>query len=926
MRERWVGGWGLQQRRERRKVGSERIEEGWKRNNEPAKMEKKGAPHVFFETSKGLQKSPGIIPLAVKDVFEIIQEVINDLLDPAGQNLRIREDAQVHGANMEESDMTLFLGLMDYEKEDVSKEVSTVAEPHWNKGGQGTYIEGIKDEVVLSPAHALSLIATGEVMDSWINHTLENASLVMVISKLTDGKAAHIPYRDSKLTRLLQSSLSGHGQISLICTVTPASGNSEETHNTLKFAHRSKRVEIMASQNKILDEKSLIKKYQKEILGLKQELQTLKHGITEDPSKSVSTPEDLANLKTADPAIPIMDGAMRYLEAGQAKLQSRLEEEEQAKAALTGRIQRLTNLILVSTKNAIKTNIPQKTVYTKSHSFGEDELAHLPDKTREYVNCGDNESDGNLDPDVPVDGWANATNQTDSVKIAKKSKRRGMLGWFKSRKPELVVGVPPAATDGQSSASISPASGSTPTKNRVMTSDVKDKQKKSVKKKQDDPSVTNLCPEKGQASELTSVGAGLSHMHLTGKTIADQLDFLQEQVKLLAGEIALCTNSLKSLSAEAEQLQKLRNVITEKKLQTHQLEQRTIASLETASQMLSSSDLFQSWGKVRLNINDTYVFAMAGRQINSADTRILQEQLQIKISENAEMHDTILLMRQQLSTSSDICPIYAEKQKQSSMRNVAALDADLINREEKTKGGKDSPLDATTPTSAITKKLAEEASYAKELAAAAAVELQHLTEEVTRLSYQNAELIDELGSMKEALSGSVCCQHFSEEKETSGNGAVIDASSRKLECEQLVEYLQKELNTRYQREAMLEAALSEKEQVERDLEKRLNEAKKHEEVLESDLENIWALIENMRKSDTQTDDIKPPRNNTSNYSSVEVPVGLTSKSRFLSGGSHICRNVDRLSSAAELSASYLKEKERSEELERLISRLKACKS
>ncbi|KAJ1397518.1 P-loop containing nucleoside triphosphate hydrolase, partial [Sesbania bispinosa] len=71
-----------------------------------------------------------------------------------------------------------------------------------------------------------------------------------VIGKLSEGKASHVPYRDSKLTRLLQSSLSGHGHVSLICTVTPASSNLEETHNTLKFASRAKRVEIYASRNK----------------------------------------------------------------------------------------------------------------------------------------------------------------------------------------------------------------------------------------------------------------------------------------------------------------------------------------------------------------------------------------------------------------------------------------------------------------------------------------------------------------------------------------------------------------------------------------------------------------------------------------------------------------------------------------------------
>lgn len=65
---------------------------------------------------------------------------------------------------------------------------------------------------------------------------------------------------------------------------------------------------------------------------------------------------------------------MFQLEAGQIKLQSRLEEEEQAKAALMGRIQRLTKLILVSTKTSIQSNIPEKPSHWRRHSFGEDEV------------------------------------------------------------------------------------------------------------------------------------------------------------------------------------------------------------------------------------------------------------------------------------------------------------------------------------------------------------------------------------------------------------------------------------------------------------------------------------------------------------------------------------------------------------------------
>uniref|UniRef100_A0A453PR89 Kinesin-like protein n=1 Tax=Aegilops tauschii subsp. strangulata TaxID=200361 RepID=A0A453PR89_AEGTS len=299
---------------------------------------------------------------------------------------------------------------------------------------QGTFVEGIKEEVVLSPAHALSLIAAGEehrhvgstnfnllssrshtiftltiesssygdsnegeavtfsqlnLIDlagsessraettgvrrkegSYINKSL--LTLGTVISKLTDGKATHIPFRDSKLTRLLQSSLSGQGRVSLICTVTPASSNSEETHNTLKFAHRAKRIEVQASQNKIIDEKSLIKKYQNEIRRLKEELEQLKMGII------TGTP-----LKDAEDDNMIL--WKQKLEDGNVKLQSRLEQEEEAKSALLARIQRLTKLILVSTKATPTSRFSPHPGPRRRHSFGEEELAYLPYRRRDIM-------------------------------------------------------------------------------------------------------------------------------------------------------------------------------------------------------------------------------------------------------------------------------------------------------------------------------------------------------------------------------------------------------------------------------------------------------------------------------------------------------------------------------------------------------------
>jgi hypothetical protein len=61
-----------------------------------------------------------------------------------------------------------------------------------------------------------------------------------VISKLTKEKRGHIPYRDSKLTRILQSSISGNAKISVICTISPAGISADESHNTLNFAKRVK--------------------------------------------------------------------------------------------------------------------------------------------------------------------------------------------------------------------------------------------------------------------------------------------------------------------------------------------------------------------------------------------------------------------------------------------------------------------------------------------------------------------------------------------------------------------------------------------------------------------------------------------------------------------------------------------------------------
>ncbi|XP_038706759.1 kinesin-like protein KIN-7D, mitochondrial isoform X2 [Tripterygium wilfordii] len=760
-------------------------------------------------TMHGDQNSPGIIPLAIKDVFSIIQdtpgsefllrvsyleiynEVINDLLDPTGQNLRVREDAQ------------------------------------------GTYVEGMKEEVVLSPGHALSFIAAGEehrhvgsnnfnlfssrshtiftlmiessahgdeydgvifsqlnLIDlagsesaktetigirrkegSYINKSL--LTLGTVIGKLSEGKASHVPYRDSKLTRLLQSSLSGHGHVSLICTVTPASSSMEETHNTLKFASRAKRVEIYASRNKIIDEKSLIKKYQREISSLKEELDQLKTGMLVGVSH-----EELMNLR-------------QKLEEGQVKMQSRLEEEEEAKAALMSRIQRLTKLILVSTKNSIPGCLNDMSSHQRSHSVGEDDGSLLVE--------GENQKDSPLSASgVPSD-------PSSDFKHRRSSSRRND--------------------------EFSPASST----------------------------VTDT-----QVGELI-VGSRLP----AGGMSSDQMDLIAEQVKVLSGEIAFSTSTLKRLVEQSvnypdsskTQIQNLEREIQEKGKQMRVLEQHIIESGEASIANASLVDMQQTVMRLMTQCNEK-AFEL---EIKSADNRILQEQLQSKCTENLELQEKVTLLEQQLASvagdklllapQQSVCDDYVDELKkkvQSQEIENEKLKLEHVQLSEENSG-----------LHVQNQKLAEEASYAKELASAAAVELKNLAGEVTKLSLQNAKLDKELlaarelshsrGGAMQPLNG--VNRKYSDGIKSGRKGrlsgrtneipgfASDDFESWNLDPDDL----KMELHARKQREVSLEAALAEKEFIEDEYRKKIEEAKRREEVLENDLANMWVLVAKLKK-------------------------------------------------------------------------------
>ena len=85
--------------------------------------------------------------------------------------------------------------------------------------------------------------AMGQRQKEAIKINLSLSALGNVISSsLVDGKSSHIPYRDSKLTRLLQDSLGGNSKTVMVANIGPASYNYEETLTTLRYANRAKNI------------------------------------------------------------------------------------------------------------------------------------------------------------------------------------------------------------------------------------------------------------------------------------------------------------------------------------------------------------------------------------------------------------------------------------------------------------------------------------------------------------------------------------------------------------------------------------------------------------------------------------------------------------------------------------------------------------
>ncbi|CAL0323727.1 unnamed protein product [Lupinus luteus] len=270
-------------------------------------------------TMNGSETDPGVIPRAVKDVFskiermsdreflirvsymEIYNEEINDLLAVENQKLQIHENLErgVFVAGLREeivNNAEQVLNLINAGevnrhfgetnmnvRSSRSHTIFRMVIESKGKDSGSSDDSSIKDIVRVSVLNLVDLAGSERIAKTGADgvrlkegKSINKSLMILgnVINKLSDGsKQSHIPYRDSKLTRILQPALGGNAKTSIICTVAPEEIHIEETKGTLHFASRAKHITNCAQVNEILTDAALLKRQQLEIEELRKKLQ-----------------------------------------------------------------------------------------------------------------------------------------------------------------------------------------------------------------------------------------------------------------------------------------------------------------------------------------------------------------------------------------------------------------------------------------------------------------------------------------------------------------------------------------------------------------------------------------------------------------------------------------------------------------------------
>ena len=259
------------------------------------------------------QSKQGIIPRMISHVFkhiykhedtdfmikvsmiEIYQEKIRDLFDVSRVNLNIREDSikgiYVDGASERyvgcPNDVLALLELGSSNR----AQAATNMNEHSSRS-HSIFILTInqtnkKDcSSKIGKLYLVDLAGSEKISKTGATgHTLEEAKIInkslttlgRVINNLTDGKSTHVPYRESKLTRVLQESLGGNSKTCLIITCSPSIYNESESLSTLRFGERAKKIKNKPKINKEIT----VAELQKLVEKLKEDLKKANARITQ---------------------------------------------------------------------------------------------------------------------------------------------------------------------------------------------------------------------------------------------------------------------------------------------------------------------------------------------------------------------------------------------------------------------------------------------------------------------------------------------------------------------------------------------------------------------------------------------------------------------------------------------------------------------
>ncbi|KAF2747509.1 kinesin family protein-like protein [Sporormia fimetaria CBS 119925] len=209
-------------------------------------------------------------------------------------------------------------------------------------------------------------------------------TLGRVINALVD-RSSHIPYRESKLTRLLQDSLGGRTKTCIIATLSPAKSNLEETISTLDYAFRAKNIRNKPQVNQLVSKKTLLKEYTSEIEKLRSELIATRHRngvyLTQETYEEITTVSESRRILSEEQKdkIETMESNLRNKVQELFSLTSNFtnlkKDHEQIRLTLEGTkgILEKTEVVLQHTKQ----NLTEETALRKAHEKTEEELATI---------------------------------------------------------------------------------------------------------------------------------------------------------------------------------------------------------------------------------------------------------------------------------------------------------------------------------------------------------------------------------------------------------------------------------------------------------------------------------------------------------------------------------------------------------------------